>query len=191
MERIDMGQNFTAIVDFAHTPNALKVALEAAREMLPSQREGTGERGRVIAVFGSAGLRDRAKRRMMAEISAELADLTVLTAEDPRTESLEEILEEMAEGARSKGGREGETFWRVPDRGEAIRFALRLARQGDIVLSCGKGHEQSMCFGAREYLWDDRTAMRAALAEYLKIEGPAMPYLPSQDTQEKEWLKWK
>jgi UDP-N-acetylmuramoyl-L-alanyl-D-glutamate--2,6-diaminopimelate ligase len=167
MERIDMGQNFTAIVDFAHTPNALKVTLEAAREMLvsflsPPGRGAKGEaEGRVIAVFGSAGLRDKEKRRMMAETSAELADLTVLTAEDPRTESLEGILEEMAAGARSRGGREGETFWRVPDRGEAIRFALRLARPGDIVLSCGKGHEQSMCFGGREHLWDDRTAMRA------------------------------
>jgi UDP-N-acetylmuramoyl-L-alanyl-D-glutamate--2,6-diaminopimelate ligase len=146
---------------------------------------------RVIAVFGSAGLRDKAKRRMMAEISAELADLTVLTAEDPRTESLEEILEEMAAGARSKGGREGETFWRDPDRGEAIRFALHLARPGDIVLACGKGHEQSMCFGAREHLWDDRTAMRAALSELLGVDGPAMPYLPTQDTKEEEWLTWK
>jgi UDP-N-acetylmuramoyl-L-alanyl-D-glutamate--2,6-diaminopimelate ligase len=194
MERIDLGQNFTAIVDFAHTPNALKSALEAAREM--SSRSGgqlpaaTGA-ARVISVFGSAGLRDKAKRRMMAEISAELADLTVLTAEDPRTESLDGILEEMAEGARSRGGREGETFWRVPDRGEAIRFALSLARGGDILLSCGKGHEQSMCFGAREHLWDDRTAMRAALSEMLGIEGPGMPYLPTQDTNEEEWLTWK
>jgi UDP-N-acetylmuramoyl-L-alanyl-D-glutamate--2,6-diaminopimelate ligase len=80
MERIDLGQPFTAIVDFAHTPNALRRALEAARNLTD---------GRVIAVFGSAGLRDRLKRRMMAETSAELADLTVLTAEDPRTESLE------------------------------------------------------------------------------------------------------
>ena len=112
MERIDLGQNFTAIVDFAHTPNALKSALEAARTMTD---------GKVIAVFGSAGLRDKAKRRMMAEVAAELADLSVLTAEDPRTESLDGILEEMAEGARSKGSVEGETFWRVPDRGEAIK----------------------------------------------------------------------
>ena len=196
MERIDMGQNFTAIVDFAHTPNALKVTLEAAREMLSfplHKQEGVGMRAksRVIAVFGSAGLRDKAKRRMMAEISAELADLTVLTAEDPRTESLDAILEEMADGARSKGGREGETFWRVPDRGEAIRFALSLARAGDVVLYCGKGHEQSMCFGAREHRWDDRTAMRAALAELLNVEGPQMPYLPTQDTPEEEWLTWK
>ena len=193
MERIDMGQDFTAIVDFAHTPNALKSALEAARTLtIPSpQGRRAGVRGRVISVFGSAGLRDREKRRMMAETSAELADLTVLTAEDPRTESLEGILEEMAAGARSRGGTEGETFWRVADRGEAIRFALRLARPGDIVLSCGKGHEQSMCFGAREFLWDDRTAMRAALAEFLGVEGPQMPYLPSQDTEEKEWLTWE
>ncbi|HET9912461.1 MAG TPA: UDP-N-acetylmuramoyl-L-alanyl-D-glutamate--2,6-diaminopimelate ligase [Anaerolineales bacterium] len=191
MERIDMGQKFTAIVDFAHTPNALKVALEAAREMLAGREQGIGERGRVIAIFGSAGLRDREKRRMMAEVSAGLADLTVLTAEDPRTESLVGILDEMAAGARSRGGREGETFWRVLDRGEAIRFALSLAREGDIVLSCGKGHEQSMCFGAREHFWDDRTAMRAALSELLNVEGPQMPYLPTQDTKEEEWLTWK
>jgi UDP-N-acetylmuramoyl-L-alanyl-D-glutamate--2,6-diaminopimelate ligase len=194
MERIDLGQNFTAMVDFAHTPNALKVSLEAAREMLSRsgrQLPTATRQGRVIAVFGSAGLRDREKRRMMAEISAELADLTVLTAEDPRTESLEDILEEMADGARSRGGREGETFWRVPDRGEAIRFALSLAREGDIVLSCGKGHEQSMCFGKREHLWDDRTAMRAALSDFLGIAGPVMPYLPTQDTEEEEWLTWK
>jgi UDP-N-acetylmuramoyl-L-alanyl-D-glutamate--2,6-diaminopimelate ligase len=144
---------------------------------------------RVICVFGSAGLRDKEKRRMMAETSAELADFTILTAEDPRTESLEGILEEMAAGARSRGGTEGESFWRVADRAEAIRFALKLARPGDIVLSCGKGHEQSMCFGKTEFLWDDRTAMRAALAEYLGVEGPKMPYLPSQDKSEAEWLQ--
>lgn len=180
MERINMGQNFTAIVDFAHTPNALKVSLEAARTMT---------KGRVIVTFGSAGLRDKEKRRMMAEISSELADLSVLTAEDPRTESLDGILADMAAGARSRGGREGETFWRVPDRGEAIKFALTLAREGDIVLACGKGHEQSMCFGKTEYLWDDRIAMRAALAELLHVDGPRMPYLPSQDKKESEWLK--
>ena len=193
MERIDLGQNFTAIVDFAHTPNALKVTLEAARDLTSSPSPaGRGERGgtsRVIAVFGSAGLRDKEKRRMMAETSIELADLTVLTAEDPRTESLEAILEEMAAGARSKGGSEGETFWRVADRGEAVKFALSLARPGDIVLSCGKGHEQSMCFGAIEYPWDDRVAMRAALSQLLGVEGPKMPYLPTQNKTEEEWLK--
>ena len=64
-----------------------------------------------------------------------------------------------------------------------------MARPGDIVLACGKGHEQSMCFGKTEYPWDDRTAMRAALSELLGVEGPKMPYLPSQDKPEAEWLK--
>ena len=170
MEAIVLGQPFTAIVDFAHTPNALKVAIETAREMT---------RGRVITVFGSAGLRDRQKRRMMAEVSQQQADITILTAEDPRTESLDDILAEMADAATAAGGVEGVTFHRVPDRGEAIRTGLKLAQPGDLVMACGKGHEQSMCFGVTEYAWDDRTAMRAALAELLHLPGPQMPDLPT------------
>ncbi len=171
MEAIELGQAFTAMVDFAHTPNALERTLETAREIC---------RGRVIAVFGSAGLRDRMKRRMMAQVAAEKADLSILTAEDPRTESLDAILEEMAEGAREKGGIEGQTFWRVPDRGEALRRAVRMAQPGDLVVTCGKGHEQSMCFGGTEYPWDDRTALRAALGELMGVKAAEMPYLPTQ-----------
>jgi UDP-N-acetylmuramoyl-L-alanyl-D-glutamate--2,6-diaminopimelate ligase len=170
MEIVDLGQPFTAIVDFAHTPNALRRALETARELALE---------RVIAVFGSAGLRDRAKRRLMAAVAAELADGAVLTAEDPRTESLEAILAEMAAGAEAQGGMEGKTFWRVPDRGEAIRFAVRMASPGDLVIVCGKGHEQSMCFGEVEHPWDDRLALRAALGELLGVAGPEMPRLPT------------
>jgi UDP-N-acetylmuramoyl-L-alanyl-D-glutamate--2,6-diaminopimelate ligase len=103
----------------------------------------------------------------MAEVSAREADLTILTAEDPRTESLEEILEMMAAGCRSQGGIEGETFWRIPDRGRAIYHALSLARPEDLVLICGKAHEQSMCFGTIEYPWDDLAAARTALDTYL------------------------
>lgn len=156
MERIDEGQDFVAMVDFAHTPNALKRALEAGRTMLPEGK-------RLFCVFGSAGLRDVEKRRMMAETSAQLAHMTVLTAEDPRTESLDAILEMMAQGCISQGGIEGETFIRVRDRGEAIYKACQMAQEGDIVMACGKGHEQSMCFGIVEHLWDDRDAMRSAL----------------------------
>lgn len=154
MERINRGQPFTVLVDFAHTPISLEKAIGVARKMT---------NGRLITVFGSAGQRDVEKRHLMAETSARHADLTILTAEDPRTESLEDILALMAEGARRGGGVEGETFWRIRDRGRAIYFALTLAAPGDIVLICGKGHEQSMCFGAIEYPWDDRTATRAAL----------------------------
>lgn len=168
MERIDAGQPFLALVDFAHTPNALVNALQAARAM-------TGPGGRVIAVFGSAGLRDRDKRRMMAEAAARLADLSVLTAEDPRTESLDDILATMAAAAETAGGVEGETFWRVPDRGAALAFACELARPGDVLIACGKGHEQSMCFGDIEYPWDDRLALRAAL------RGEPLLTLPTAD----------
>ena len=185
MERIDLGQPFTAIVDFAHTPNALQVAIETVRNMQKSPShavEGPGVRkGRIIVIFGSAGLRDRQKRRMMAEVAARLADISILTAEDPRTESLAEIMDEMATGARLQGGVEQKTFYRVADRGDAIRLAVNLAQPGDILMACGKGHEQSMCFGVTEYPWDDRTAMRAALSEFLGVQGPQMPYLPTQE----------
>ncbi len=170
MERIECGQDFTAIVDFAHTPNALKVALETVRKITS---------GRVIAVFGSAGLRDREKRRMMAEVSAQLADISIMTAEDPRTESLDAILAEMAAGMDSKGAVEGKTYWRIPDRREALRFAVHMARPEDLVIAFGKGHEQSMCFGEIEYPWDDRVALQAAINQLLGIPGPAMPYLPT------------
>ncbi|MCO5195181.1 MAG: UDP-N-acetylmuramoyl-L-alanyl-D-glutamate--2,6-diaminopimelate ligase [Anaerolineae bacterium] len=166
MERIDCGQPFIVLVDFAHTPNALAKAIAAARGMTD---------GRIITVFGSAGRRDVAKRRLMAEYSAELADLTVLTAEDPRGEPLDAILAMMADGCLGRGGVEGTTFWRIPDRGRAIFHALSLAQAGDLVLICGKGHEQSMCFITTEYPWDDREATRTALHAYLA--GKPMPDL--------------
>lgn len=156
MERIDEGQDFISIVDFAHTPDALEKALAAGRTMV---KKGC----RLITIFGSAGLRDVEKRRMMAETSAKFSDITILTAEDPRTESLTGILQEMADGCIAQGSIEGETFFRIPDRGEAIYQACQMAKAGDMVMVCGKGHEQSMCFGTIEYPWDDRDALRAAL----------------------------
>jgi UDP-N-acetylmuramoyl-L-alanyl-D-glutamate--2,6-diaminopimelate ligase len=173
MERIESGQRFIAVIDFAHTPNALKVALQTARKM-------TG--GKIIAIFGSAGLRDREKRRLMAETSLSLADLSIFTAEDPRTESLDQILYEMKNGAIAMNGVLGKNYWLIPDRGEAMRKGIGMAEDGDLVICCGKGHEQSMCFGTTEYAWDDRIALKAALAELLGIDGPEMPYLPTQDS---------
>jgi UDP-N-acetylmuramoyl-L-alanyl-D-glutamate--2,6-diaminopimelate ligase len=154
MERVDEGQDFTALVDFAHTPNSLQRVLETARTLTE---------GRVIAVFGSAGLRDVAKRAWMGEIGGRLADVSVLTAEDPRTESLEAILGEMARGAEKAGAVEGQSYYRIPDRAEAIQFAVDLARPGDLVIACGKGHEQSMCYGTVETPWSEHEALRAAL----------------------------
>ncbi len=168
MERIDAGQDYLAIVDFAHTPNALRRALTAARTLIPADK-------RLIAVFGCAGLRDREKRQLMAEASIDLADVSVFTAEDPRTESLDAILATMAESATAHGGIEKHTFWRVPDRGQALAFGCSLARPGDLVIALGKGHEQSMCFGTVEYPWDDRDSLRGA------IRGAPNRSLPTAD----------
>ena len=158
MERIDEGQNFTAVVDFAHTPNALDRSIAAARTMTD---------GQVIVVFGCAGLRDREKRTLMGEVARRAADKIIVTAEDPRTESLDEIIKVTAQALIAQGRVEGVDFWRVPDRGEALALACSVAKLGDVVMACGKGHEQSMCFGEIEYPWDDREALRAALCGQL------------------------
>ncbi|MCS6842699.1 MAG: UDP-N-acetylmuramoyl-L-alanyl-D-glutamate--2,6-diaminopimelate ligase, partial [Caldilineales bacterium] len=148
MERIAVdGQDFLAIVDFAHTPQSLASALEAARSL---------SSGRLIVVFGSAGLRDREKRRLMPRIAGQHADRTILTAEDPRTEPLEAILATMAEAAREVGGQEGRDFLVIPDRTAAIQAAVEAAEPGDVVMVCGKGHERSMCFGEVEHPWRDQ-----------------------------------
>ena len=154
--RMQMMQDepFGVIIDFAHTPNALRVALETAREMT---------RGRVIVVFGCAGLRDVAKRAMMGEIAGKLADKIVVTAEDPRTESLAAINAQIAEGLHRAGRRMGEDYFIVNDRAEAIAFAIKKANTGDLVIITGKGHERSMCFGTTEYPWSDQQATLEAL----------------------------
>jgi UDP-N-acetylmuramoyl-L-alanyl-D-glutamate--2,6-diaminopimelate ligase len=153
-ERIDEGQDFLAIVDFAHTPNALERVLRTARRMT---------KGQVIVAFGSAGLRDVDKRGLMGHVAGRLADKVIITAEDPRTESLDDIMTAVAEGVLAEGRRKDLDFWCIGDRAEAIRFAVGLAHRGDVVLACGKGHEQSMCFGTTEYPWDDRQALRDVL----------------------------
>ncbi len=167
MERIDRGQNFTAIVDFAHTPNALEAALRTARTLTA---------GRAIAVFGSAGLRDVAKRHMMGEVAGRLADLAVVTAEDPRSEDLDAIIAASVQACQQAGGR----ALAERDRYRAIQLALNLAQAGDLVIVCGKGHEQSMCFGTTEYPWDDRIALRHALDVHLgKAADPPPLLLPT------------
>ena len=158
MERMAEGQDFIAIIDFAHTPNALEQALRTARTLTQE---------RVIAVYGSAGERDIAKRAWMGEIGGRLADVTILTAEDPRSEPVEAILAEMARGAERAGVVEGETYFRVSDRAQALQFAVDLARTGDLVIALGKGHERSMCFGSDETPWSEHQAMRAALRRRL------------------------
>jgi UDP-N-acetylmuramoyl-L-alanyl-D-glutamate--2,6-diaminopimelate ligase len=163
MQRIDRGQPFLAVVDFAHTPISLERALLTLRPLV-----GVGDdnqKGRLIAVFGSAGLRDRAKRRLMGQVSGRLADYTVITAEDPRTEDVEDISAEIAGGARQFAG--DDTFCLISNRAAAIQFAVNMAGPGDVVAAFGKGHERSMCYGEIEHPWSDQEAMAQALEKRL------------------------
>ena len=142
---------FKMFVDFAHTPNSTLEALKSVREIT---------KGRVIHIFGCAGLRDPLKRYEMGKISNQLADITILTAEDPRTESLKEINDEIERGWKD-GGKKGELIRfdfddkDVEVRKEAIKKGVELAKEGDTVIITGKAHEQSLCFGDTEYEWND------------------------------------
>jgi UDP-N-acetylmuramoyl-L-alanyl-D-glutamate--2,6-diaminopimelate ligase len=156
MQRVDAGQPFTVIVDYAHTTDSLRKVLEILRPLAT---------GRLIVVFGSAGERDPTKRAPMGRVAAELADLVVVTDEDPRLEDPRAINAEIAEGARSGGSREGETLWVVDDRRDAIHRAIGLAREGDAVLLAGKGHERSIVYGTEQRPWDEAGAAREALAD--------------------------
>jgi UDP-N-acetylmuramoyl-L-alanyl-D-glutamate--2,6-diaminopimelate ligase len=154
MERIEAGQPFGVIVDYAHTADALRKVLRVLRPLTA---------GRLIVVFGSAGERDPTKRAPMGRVAAEDADLVVVTDEDPRLEDPRAINEQIADGARSVGGVDGETLWVIDDRREAIGHAIGLAHEGDVVLLAGKGHEASIFYGTEKRPWDDRMAARDAL----------------------------
>ena len=153
MERVDAGQPFAVIVDYAHTADSLRKVLSMLRPVT---------RGRLIVVFGSAGERDPTKRPAMGRVAAELADAVVVTDEDPRLEDARAINEQIAAGARAVGAADGETLWVIDDRREAIGHAVGMAQEGDVVLLAGKGHEACMFYGTEKRPWDDRLAAREA-----------------------------
>lgn len=156
MEKISGGKGRNIIIDFAHTPNALKEALTNLRNMRSKDQK-------IIAVFGTAGLRDKNKRPMMGKIASELADEIVITAEDPRTEKVSKIIKQIKSGIpKGKHAKVHE----VGDRQSAITYAItKLAKPGDWVGIFGKGHEQSMCYGTKEMPWSEHKAVEKALKE--------------------------
>lgn len=146
-ESIDMGQEFTVIVDYAHKPGALDTVLQTARQL--------GD-GRVIVVFGAGGDRDREKRRVMGEVARQRADLVVVTSDNPRSESPLAIIEEIVQGT-------GTDVEIDPDRASAIGLAIGQAQAGDVVVIAGKGHEQGQEVGGVVTPFDDREVARAVL----------------------------
>lgn len=145
MVKIDGGQSFTAIMDYAHTPDAFE-------KLLPDMKKAT--KGRLIVMFGSAGgRRDPSKRKPMGEIAGKYADIVMLTEEDDRDTPGDEILEMIAEGAREKGKKDGENLFKVLDRPSAILECCKMAKKGDTVLFLGKGNEKTIerADGAHDY----------------------------------------
>jgi UDP-N-acetylmuramoyl-L-alanyl-D-glutamate--2,6-diaminopimelate ligase len=152
MERVELGQDFSVVVDYAHTDDALRALLETVRELEPR---------RVITVFGCGGDRDRTKRPLMGAVAARLSDLVVITSDNPRSEPPEAILEEIRLGIRGPHAAEHRS---IVDRREAIAFAVEQARAGDVVVIAGKGHETIQVLRERSVPFDDRAVAREAIA---------------------------
>ena len=146
-EAVDEGQPFTVLVDYAHTPDSLENVLRTARDLAHN---------RLICVFGCGGDRDRGKRPLMGRIASELADLAIVTSDNPRSEEPEAIIGEIVAGAEADVDVE-------PDRRDAIARAIEIAREGDVVVIAGKGHEQGQQFGDAIVPFDDRDVAREAL----------------------------
>jgi UDP-N-acetylmuramoyl-L-alanyl-D-glutamate--2,6-diaminopimelate ligase len=147
-EPVDEGQRFTALVDYAHTPDSLDNVLRAARQLT---------RGRLHVVFGAGGDRDRSKRPQMGKVATRLADRVIVTSDNPRSEDPDAIVDEILAGAGPEAERE-------VDRRRAIELAMATAEPGDVVVVAGKGHEQGQEFeGGRKEPFDDVTVVREAL----------------------------
>ncbi|HET7472573.1 MAG TPA: UDP-N-acetylmuramoyl-L-alanyl-D-glutamate--2,6-diaminopimelate ligase [Candidatus Limnocylindrales bacterium] len=157
MERLDRGQPFGVVIDYAHTP----VALEKVLGLLAPTAAARG--GELVVVFGSAGERDTEKRPMMGRIAAQLARLVFVTDEDPRGEDRGAILEDIARGAEAGGKRRDRDLFLIADRPAAIEAAFERARPGDIVLLAGKGHERSIIGPDGPAAYDERATAEAAL----------------------------
>jgi UDP-N-acetylmuramoyl-L-alanyl-D-glutamate--2,6-diaminopimelate ligase len=151
-ERIDEGQSFLVVVDYAHTDDALRNVLSTAREL---------SRNRLIVVFGCGGERDRAKRPMMGEAAGSLSDLAVLTSDNPRSEDPLLIMNDALVGLQKAG----KPYWAEVDREKAIRKALEEAREGDVVVLAGKGHETYQILKDGPIPFDDREVARRVLSE--------------------------
>jgi UDP-N-acetylmuramoyl-L-alanyl-D-glutamate--2,6-diaminopimelate ligase len=159
MERVAAGQDFTVLVDYAHTDDALRNLLETVRSLAPR---------RVITVFGCGGDRDRTKRPLMGAVAARLSDVVILTSDNPRSEPPEAILEEIQRGMPQARGAEVQV---IPDRRDAIARALEMGREGVVVVIAGKGHEPYQVLRDRTVPFDDRQVARDVLARLAGAGG--------------------
>ena len=154
LEQVDVGQDFSVLVDYAHTDDALRNVLSCLKPMV---------RGKLTVVFGCGGDRDRSKRPKMGRVAAGLADRVIVTSDNPRSERPMEILKEIVSGIKSKT-----EFDIIEDRREAIGVAIASARKDDVILVAGKGHETVQIVGDKRRSFDDRLVSREALESLAK-----------------------
>lgn len=161
-EHVEAGQDYSVIVDYAHTPDALESLFSLYRRLT---------QGRLFVVFGATGGgRDKAKRAQMGKAANEHADQIFVTNDDPYTEDQWEIIEQVCEGIPRK---EGKGLWKIPDRREAIRLALTMARAGDCVVVAGKGAEEIMMIDGKKVVWNDKKVITELLTRKVEVEiGP-------------------
>ncbi|MGE5404388.1 MAG: UDP-N-acetylmuramoyl-L-alanyl-D-glutamate--2,6-diaminopimelate ligase [Candidatus Saccharibacteria bacterium] len=157
-ESVNEGQEFTVIVDYAHTPDGLENVLRTARQIVES---------RLITVFGCGGDRDRKKRPIMGEIAARLSDFSFVTSDNPRSEEPMAIIDEILVGMKDV---EGAHYAVIPDRRDAIHHAIKMAAKGDMVVIAGKGHEDYQIIKGVTYPFDDRVVAREFLGEMMGSE---------------------
>jgi UDP-N-acetylmuramoyl-L-alanyl-D-glutamate--2,6-diaminopimelate ligase len=163
MEKIDAGQNFTVIVDYAHEKVSMNALLDTAKNL-------TGGHKIILLLGSEGGGRDRAKRAQMGEAAGKKADFVVVSNVDPYDDDPKEIIHDIADAAVAAGKIIRTNLFREPDRRKGIAKALSLAREGDIVLITGKGAEQSMVIGNQKIPWDDRQVVREELDKFLRIQ---------------------
>lgn len=169
MTHIDEGQDFTVIVDYAHTPESFEKVFKEVRPLAKNN-------GRVIVLFGSAGRRDETKRGLQGKVAGRDCDIVIVTEEDDRDIDGQEILEQIAAGAKKSGKKEGKDLFLVHDRAEAVQTAIDMAKKGDIVLLLGKGHEKSILSNGpkaaelRHLQQDDNDPQRVVKREYDEIK---------------------
>ena len=162
MEMVDAGQDFSVIVDYAHTPDALKNIYQTIRN---------SHTKKLIAVLGATGDRDKSKRPLLGRIAGEMADLVIVTNEEPYNEDPKTIIEAVASGVAQTNKTEGKNFFIVEDRGEAIAQAVRMASGGDTVVVSGMGHQKFMKVKDGKIAWDDREVAREALKRIKNYES--------------------
>ena len=162
-ERIDINGEFDVIIDYAHSPDSLKNIIEAIRSVC---------RKRIITLFGCGGNRDEGKRYEMGKISGELSDYTVITSDNPRFENPDKILKDIEKGILEATDR----YVIIPDRFDAIGYAIKIAQKGDVVLLAGKGHEDYIIEKNKKVHFDEREVIKYWIEKYERTDKDGEDY---------------